>query len=414
MPRARGRGGSKLVNWERKGRRLARLDAPAEVFDSEVMVYNTMKVQQQVLESNIINQPFTTGHTDCVVVNGASDLGGAEQSLDTGSTESECWFSIQPPEILEIIFTFLSVADMEALANVNRRLKNHIESRYILHLMLPCSSELLEQASRKKVLKLTSTRCLFILKDPVTGELPFKHLNLRYLKELKLGGYNRGDTSDRLSWLYLSALKTILNSATCEHLQKLEISCDNSGRFDFFIGVVPRLLNLKEITIRGMNLESAAYFLNPDFSVIESVLRSTNVEKVSMEGFEIEPAQPCTLFLSSKTVQELNLDLGKTFDSKHQIKVDLPNLKRMRTVSPSCLYHALKNQLMLTLASGAPKLQYYNDIDLLNLPGAEGYSSWLEQLKAEGDTINYCLKNKSTCFACCRVVSPREIHMNLL
>jgi len=392
MPRARR--WAKLVNWQRQGGRLARLDGPAEIIDSEVMVYNILKVQEQVLKSNTIQQP-------CIIDNGGTDrsedVRGIKRTLDvdikSAERSTEGLFSKLPPEILEIIFTHLSVKDMEALVSVNIRLKNHIESRYILHLMLPCSSELMEIATRKKVLKLTSTRCLFILKHPITGELPFKHLNLRYLKELKLGGYNF-NRGLNLSGLYLSALKTILTSVDSKNLQKLEISCDNSDRLDFFIGIVPKLLNLKEITLRGMNLESSSKHLNPDFRVVESVLRSTNVEKVSLERFAIDGTHSSTLSLASRSVQELNLDLGKLFDFQHQLEVDLPYLTRVTKSGRYCLFHALKNQLKFKLAFGAPKLQFFNDLDLNNLPGKEDYTSWLEQLKAQGDTYTYCNENR--------------------
>ena len=113
MPRARR--WAKLLNWQRQGCRLARLDGPAEIIDSEVMVYNILKVQEQVLKSNTIQQPCITdnGGTE-----GSEDVRGIERTLDvdikSAERSTEGLFSKLPPEILEIIFTHLSVKDMEA------------------------------------------------------------------------------------------------------------------------------------------------------------------------------------------------------------------------------------------------------------------------------------------------------------
>jgi len=116
MPRARR--WAKLVNWQRQGGRLARLDGPAEIIDSEVMVYNILKVQEQVLKSNTIQQLQQPCITDNGGTEGSEDVRGIERTLDvdikSDERSTEGLFSKLPLEILEILFTHLSVKDMEA------------------------------------------------------------------------------------------------------------------------------------------------------------------------------------------------------------------------------------------------------------------------------------------------------------
>ena len=70
------------------------------------------------------------------------------------------------------------------------------------------------------------------LQDPFTSDLPFRRLNLRYLKELKLGGLNRElNARNRfVTDLYLDTLMGLLDKIEPTNLKKLEILTDDSER----------------------------------------------------------------------------------------------------------------------------------------------------------------------------------------
>ena len=75
-------------------------------------------MQEQVLKSNTIQQLQQPCITDNGGNEGSKNVRGIERTLDvdikSAERSTEGLFSKLPPEILEILFTHLSVKDMEA------------------------------------------------------------------------------------------------------------------------------------------------------------------------------------------------------------------------------------------------------------------------------------------------------------
>ena len=153
-----------LVFWVREGKRMKRLEEPALLSDSEILMLDAGKVQQKLLHDAAISQPIPT-------------TGG-----QPAWTPALSGLASLPYEILSIIVESLSVGDVENLSQVCRQLKAFVENSYVLHVMLPCSEAVLRHCRQRKVLRITSCCCLSMLKNPVTKVFQFEGLNVRDLK----------------------------------------------------------------------------------------------------------------------------------------------------------------------------------------------------------------------------------------
>ena len=120
-----------------------------------------------------------------------------------------------------------------------------MEDNYVVHVMLPCPVEMIEQCRRRKVLKLTSSCCLFILLDPLTRKPRYEEFNVCSLKELKMVGYNYGDYPSLLSPLYLDTLKYFFHSVSAISLTYLEILFDSSQAMATLLQKLDKFVNLK-------------------------------------------------------------------------------------------------------------------------------------------------------------------------
>jgi hypothetical protein len=158
------RKGDGLVFWVREGKRMKRLEEPALLSDSEVLMLDAGKVQQKLLHDAAISQPIPT-------------TGG-----QPAWTPALSGLASLPHEILSIIVESLSVGDVENLSQVCRQLKAFVENSYVLHVMLPCSEAVLRHCRQRKVLRITSCCCLSMLKNPVTKVFQFEGLNVCDLK----------------------------------------------------------------------------------------------------------------------------------------------------------------------------------------------------------------------------------------
>jgi hypothetical protein len=158
------RKGDGLVFWVREGKRMKRLEEPALLSDSEILMLDAGKVQQKLLHDAAISQPIP-------------NTGG-----QTAWTPALSGLASLPHEILSIIVESLSVGDVENLSQVCRQLKAFVENSYVLHVMLPCSEAVLRHCRQRKVLRITSCCCLRTLKNPVTKVFQFEGLNVRDLK----------------------------------------------------------------------------------------------------------------------------------------------------------------------------------------------------------------------------------------
>jgi hypothetical protein len=98
----------------------------------------------------------------------------------------------------------------------------------------------LSSCAQRRVLRLTSSCCLFRIRDPVRNRFQFEDLNLSKLKELKLVGFNY-DKLDGLLGLsinYLSALNYCIWNISSGSLTRLELLMDGSDDYQAEVGNV--------------------------------------------------------------------------------------------------------------------------------------------------------------------------------
>ena len=89
--------------------------------------------------------------------------------------------------------------------------------------------------------------------------------------------------------------------------------------------------------------------------------------------------------ISSNSIQELAFSLDKRCSN---FKLNLPNLEKLfveGVYGCDCLFHVQEGGLLKSVYEGCKKIRFYNDLDLLNLPGSDKFSSWFEYVTTESD-----------------------------
>ena len=358
---------AKIIHWSREGtRRLNRLNNPTLKVDDDIYIYDINGTHAQLMKSQLINHPSKK------ILPASSQCPQSSQLLSL------------PLEILDMIFVHLSVTDMENLETTCRWLHNLMVSRFRLHLMLPCSDELLKEG--KLVLRLTSSNCLKALADPVTGELPFRKMNLKSLKHLHFCGWNySGDFT--VSEEYQNTILYILSKVSSSSLQALEFLHSNAFTVKLSY-LLSRFVYLKEVTIHGLRY-TGMNRVEESNAALSVFVKRTRAKVLTLQNFSIQD----TLYLHSMYLEELKLFLGKDLNISH---INMPFLTRL-TVGDGfcceCLYHAMSCRLKVLLHKGCPRLRYYNNIDLHNLPRSKNIPqaddpSSAENIAKDGDPTN--------------------------
>ena len=221
---------------------------------------------------------------------------------------------------------------------------------------------------------------------PCSGSLPFGNLRLKYLKELKLCGYNFARRSDIfhlcLSDMYINTLKAVMNSIGRPNLQSLEILSDSTEQMDFLTAMLPGFVNLRRVVLHNSTPESSKQPQKPNLALLYCLMACTSVEHIVMKGFEYrcDREQPLQLALVSPSVRVLDLDFGKWYKSFCSIvSLDMPRLERLSFAgtNSSCLDHLMQGKLKVKLAKGAPALRYFNNVGKFALKKKVGCMLWL-------------------------------------
>ena len=295
-----------------------------------------------------------------------------------------------PLEILEIILQMVTVRDIDNLTLTCMELEKRIKSRYIVHVMVPYPPSVLEH--KKSVLKLTSTYNLrnLIVSIPCSRNSYFSVLNLNNLKELKLCGYNftlGGDDKCMLTPEYKEIVIYILSSLPSNVLQKLEILVDNTSFCDVVTQHLTRFINLNELILHGTSYLYRNQYNISKLDFLRTLLSSTQVHILHLLNFMT--TDDFVLEISSNSIKELTISVDK-YCSKFQFS--LPNLKKLFVegcyVWCDCLFHTQNGGLIKSVYEGCKNIKFFNNIDLLNLPASDKFSSWFENITSDSD--NYC------------------------
>ena len=350
-----------MPKWIRNGGRLVRMEELGVQISSELFMFHNSKVVRPDEDSDIIEQSCETTILPGVAVSQNSPL----LSL--------------PPEILELILEMITVNDIYNLIRTCRMLERTFKSRYILHVMVPYPHSVLKH--KKPVLKLTSTYDLKQLNKPIAY---FSILNLNNLKELKMTGANfLYDDFIELTVLkpeYKQTLVSILFSLPTSSLQKLEILVDK-----IFCKVVTeplkRFVNLNELILRGSSFLpycEQRYHSKTDF--LKALLPFTQIKILRLVKFTLNDD---LLEVSSNSIEELSISAFKVCT---EFKFDLPNLKKLSlggSYTCHCLFHSHYGGVMKSVHEGCKNIQYFNDLDILNIPDSDKFSSWFENISSE-------------------------------
>ena len=362
------------TSWVRKGGRLDRMEDAGVQISSEIFMFHGSKAVLPKEELDIIEQSCETSVLPGVAVSQNSPL------LNL------------PLEILVLILQIVTLSDLDNLTHTCRELERMIKSLYIVHVMVPYPPSVLEQ--KKPVLKLTSTFDLRNLKVPIPCSRIsyFSVLNLNNLKELKLSGPNLFSGPNSIGFKiapeYKEIVIYILSSLPSKFLQKLEILLDNTSFCDVVTEHLARFVNLNELILRGTSYNHRNIF-KLDF--LSTLVSSIKVKVLHLLNFMT--TEDFVFNISSITIQELAFSVDKRCSN---FKLYLPNLEKLFVegfYGCDCLFHVQDGELVKSVYEGCKKIRFYNDLDLLNLPGSDKFSSWFEYVTTKN--LEFCQYSSS-------------------
>ena len=179
---------------------------------------------------------------------------------------------------------------------------------------------------------------------------------------------------------YKQTLVSILFSLPTSSLQKLEILVDK-----IFCKVVTeplkRFVNLNELILRGSSSFpycEQRYHSKTDF--LKALLPFTQIKILRLVKFTLNDD---LLEVSSNSIEELSISAFKVCT---EFKFDLPNLKKLSlggSFTCHCLFHSHYGGVMKSVHEGCKNIQYFNDLDILNIPDSDKFSSWFENISSE-------------------------------
>ena len=317
-------------------------------------------------------------------------------------------FSRLPDDVVDNIILLLECKSLDNLLIAIPMLADGVEQRYIRQVQLPCTMKTVGR--KKRVLQLSCSVGLVSLRNPYTAALPFKMLNLRFLKELKLVGTNLIDSKFGrvLSPLYLSTLFDLLSQVDSFSLHKVEILTDESTRMCKLAAALAKFRSLDYVSLRGVARNQTF-----KFRAVSKLISAIKTRKLDLKDFYIKLHSDYSVIVNH-TVQMLSLRMGKSmniviFQMSNLVEVE--NLDGMVCI---CLLHAGHCRLKYMLYEGCPNFKIYNGLDVQNLPDKDKYASWLaniedkhlefhdfsvKQLRDTGVSNDYTTNYSSNCYS---------------
>ena len=281
-----------------------------------------------------------------------------------------------PREVMDLIIRHTDCQSLDNLLDAYPAMANFMEKRYIRQIQLPC--KILPKNRRKFILHLSCNAMLKSLQDPFTSELPFGRLNLRYLKELKLGGLNKElYAQHQLSELYLHTLMDLLDKIEPTSLKKLEILTDGSERMCKLAAALAKFKSLEYVCLKGMSRDC-----HLDFYKIAPLFSTINTTKLDLKDYHINLQDKNAI--TNHSVRFLSLRIGKAMNIREFWMSNLIELEHWESWVCICLLHAGHGHLKNALFAGCPKLRFYNRLDLYDLPMKEKYPNWLANIESQG------------------------------
>ena len=212
------------------------------------------------------------------------------------------------------------------------------------------------------------------------------------LKELKLSGPNLFSGPNIIGFEiapeYKEIVIYILSSLPSKFLQKLEILVDNTSFCDVVTQHLARFVNLNELILRGTSYNHRNIF-KLDF--LSTLVSSIKVKVLHLLNFMT--TEDFVFNISSITIQELAFSVDKRCSN---FKLYLPNLEKLfvkESYGCDCLFHVQNGELVKSVYEGCKKIRFYNDLDLLNLPGSDKFSSWFEYVTTKN--LEFCQYSNS-------------------
>ena len=130
--------------------------------------------------------------------------------------------------------------------------------------------------------------------------------------------------------------------------------------------------------------------------LIGKLLKNGAIEKLTLKGFSVpwdfhmSGHETYQLFIKSESLQSLNIEYSKAFKIGY---IEAKNLKEIDMdqgiYNPCCLYHSCDSPfpagngmgtLAPLLASGCPRLERFNKLDIKKLRDEQDDGDWLKQL----------------------------------
>lgn len=367
-----------VIQWIRDDGRLIKLDRVAEILDDDILMFDFVSVQTNLQKRACIEQSIPKlAHYD------------HEDKRLLHNRNEDCVPNLHmlPCELVSNIITYLDVESVENLSKCCTSLQNLIQSRYLLHMMLPNKEvQAVATSAKLSVLKLTTSVCIKVLQDPVTREFPFKYLNLHNLKELKLCGTNF-NSKDHLSDEYIHCLEYLLNTANPDSLTSLEFITDSTTRIpDRIIPALKKLKALRSLILHGNLLRSQ---MKSNEQILSSIIHASYATHVHVQSHSNQ-----TIHFSSPWIEKLTIAIGKSN------KISLMGMKNLiefnlydNYVFCTCLVCFQQGAFKNILAKNAPSLRLYNKLDLVKLSEMNSDAPWL-QVVNNSDPQDICNLSK--------------------
>ena len=115
-------------------------------------------------------------------------------------------------------------------------------------------------------------------------------------------------------------------------------------------------------------------------NLLNQFISSSKVRTLRLLNFDINSDSRLEIY--NEYIEELDLCVGK---SATVGQMYLPRLKKFNNEHDyfcECIAHAMNGGLKIKLYEGCKNIQFFNDIDLFNLPNADKFSTWYENVSS--------------------------------
>jgi len=374
--------------WTRSGRRLQRISEILEdnlLNGEDVLLLKTdatSAIEKLIVQHDIPKKPSFRN-----------------KSRRVGFVQESELFSL-PLEILIEITTHIDTSDVENLGRTCKDLELLVNMTFVSRVVLPLSEKNMERLGGRFVLSLCSSVNIRLWGDGVFESL-LKSMNLKYLKEVKFVGNNyRNVSRGGLSTGYKSILRNIFLNK--KYIRKLDLSLDSSEEYYKLLERLRGMPHLEELCLRSSRFRCSHSGSKQEEKTLNQVLRNT-LSGLQIRSFELKgvvvswEADQTDYYLEivSDSIEVLKLEYHKNY---HLGAIEARKLQSLQ-VSTSywhfCLYHALSmedgylvddendppGRLVGILATGCPKLELYNGLDLKSMREKSKDGGWMSELR---------------------------------